>query len=183
MRSAPRILSLIALVLTSLFAAGGLLFALGYAFDDPGGWAAVLIAGGIVLPLAGLSLLAARKPKLAHRSLVVGVALFTAWCVLTLFVNLIEAPVTPIVALILSVPIAVLGQRRPARAGILLLAIGALPLLLLLVRMTEVWGPEQPGMGSLLTGSTGVVVIPIAAFAVLFLAAGALQRRPARSQP
>jgi hypothetical protein len=164
-----------ALVLTSLFVVGGLLFALGYTFEDPGGWAAVLIAAAIVLPLVGLTVLAARAAPTAVTVLTWAVVAFAAWAVVNRFVE-VDAPTIPVIALVLALPIAVVGQRNARRAGQLLLAVAAVPLLLLLVRLVTSGGD---GPGALLGGSTGVVVLPLVVLAALFLAAGA----PGRAAP
>lgn len=66
MSSASRVLGIIAPVLVCVFAGAVLAFALGYAFDDPGGGAAVLITVGEVVPVVGLSLLAAHRPTVAQ---------------------------------------------------------------------------------------------------------------------
>ncbi|MDV3220321.1 hypothetical protein, partial [Intrasporangium sp.] len=64
------------------------------------------------------------------------------------------------IALILALPIAVVGQRNARRAGQLLLAVAAVPLLLLLVRLVTSGG-DAPGPRDLIGGSTGVVVLPL----------------------
>lgn len=179
MKTIPTILRRVTLVLTLLFALGGLLFALGYAFDDPGGWAAVLLTAAIVVPLAGLVLLAVRMPEWAFTVLTVAVGLFAAWALVSLFVDLFEAPDIPVIALILIAPIAILGQRDALRAGGLMLAVAAVPFVLTLVRMVRESGVEGPGLGDLLGGSTGAVIVPIAVLAVLLLTAGVLERHEA----
>lgn len=171
-----------ALVVTSLVAAGGLLFALGYAFEDPGGWAAVALAAAVVVPLAALVLLALRLPQTAAAVLTVLVVLFAAWAVLGLVVSLVDAPTVPVIALVLALPIAVLGQRDALRAGGLMLALAVIPFALVLVRMVRETTAEGPGLGDLLGGSTGAVIVPIAVLAVLLLAAGALDRHEGNLQ-
>lgn len=109
--------------------------------------------------------------------LVAAVAVLAAWCPLTLVLDPVNAPVAPVVATILSVPIAVLGQRRPLRAAALLLVAAVLPIVLVLVRAAQ----ERSGVGSVLGGSSGAVGAPLAFVAILFLVAGALRPRPTRS--
>ena len=116
--SLATILRRFALALTSLFVVGGLLFALGHAFEDPGGWTAGIIAAAVVVPLVGLIVLAARSAPLA------------------------------------------------------LIAVVAVPLLLLVVRLFTERGAEGPALQDALGTSTGVVVVPLVALALLFLAAG-----------
>lgn len=173
------VLGRVGLVLTALFALGGLAFALGYAFDDPGGWAAVLLVAAVVLPVAALTVLALRDAPLAAKVLTVAVVLFVVWGVVSRFVD-IEMPTIPVVAMMLALPIAVVGQRDATRAGELLLIVAAVPLLLVIARLVRESGPEGPGLGALLGGSTGAVVVPLAGLAVLFLVAGAMGR-PARA--
>ena len=162
------------LVLTALFAVGGLLFALGYAFEDLAIGPALLLTAAIVVPLAGLVILAMRRPHVAPVVLATAVGLFAVYAVLGLFVDVIAAPVVPVIALVLALPIAVMGQRHALRAGVLLLALAAVPFLQVLVRMFSEASPDRPPLGALLTGSTGIVVVPLAAFGVLFLVAGGL---------
>lgn len=169
-----RILRLVALVLTALFVVGGVLFALGYAWDDPGGWTALLLTLLIVVPLIALTVLAARSPGLAGAVLAAAVGLFAVWMVLTLFVDVPDVPDLPVIALVLALPIAVLGRRHAARAGGLLLALAAVPFVSVLVRWVGERGPEGPGLADLLGGSTGAVVVPLAVLAVLFLVAAAV---------
>jgi hypothetical protein len=184
--SLATILKRVALVLTGLFALGGLLFALGYAFDDPGGWPAVLISAAVVVPLVGLTVLAARAAPLAIKVLTAAVVLFVVWGVLDRYID-IDMPTIPVIALVLALPIAVMGQRYATRAGGLLLVVAAVPLLSVVTRLVSESSPdgsEGPGLGDLLGGSSGVVILPLAVLAVLFFAAGALGRAaPAPTEP
>lgn len=177
MRLGATIVRRAALVLTALFAVVGLLFALGYAYEDPGGWAALAITAALAVPLVALVLLAIFTRRAAYWIVVAGVAVFAAWQVAVLAGLRVEAPVTPLVALVLSVPIAVLGQRRAGRAAALMLADAAVPLMAVLTRMARAQGPERPGLAALLGGSTGVVVIPLLVLAALFGLAALLGRR------
>jgi hypothetical protein len=178
--SLATILRRVALALTSLFVVGGLLFALGYAFEDPGGWTAGIISAAVVVPLVGLTVLAARAAPLALKVLAAGVVVFAVWGLVTLFVDF-DLPDIPAVALVLALPIAVVGQRYATRAGELMLGVAAVPLVLVVVRLITERGPEGPGLGALLGGSTGVVVVPLVVLAVLLLGAGAVGRTAATS--
>lgn len=175
----------IALVLTALFALGGSLFALGYAWEDLSVWAALLMTLAVVVPMAGLTWLAARNPELALRVLAALVGLFGIYAIVGIFVDFFEAPDLPVIALVLALPIAVLGLWRPLHAGLMLLALAAFPLIQVLSRMLGEPGPDGPGFGALLGGSTGVVVIPFAVLGLLFLAGrsgdhdGGAEPRPA----
>ena len=169
--SLATILRRFALALTSLFVVGGLLFALGHAFEDPGGWTAGIIAAAVVVPLVGLIVLAARSAPLALKVLTAAVVGFAVWGLVTLFVD-VDAPTVPVISLVLALPIAVLGQRYATRAGELLIAVVAVPLLLLVVRLFTERGAEGPALQDALGTSTGVVVVPLVVLALLFLAAG-----------
>ncbi|HEX6055132.1 MAG TPA: hypothetical protein VFY98_04920 [Intrasporangium sp.] len=169
--SLSSILRKVGLVLTSLFAVGGIAFALGYAFEDLDGWAPWLLTAAVAVPLVGLTALAVRSPRRALQVLVTALGLFAGWAVLTLFVD-VDAPTVPVISLVLALPIAVFGQRYATRAGELLIAVAAVPLLLLVVRLSTEWRAEGPGPHDALGTSTGVVVVPLLVLAVLFLAAG-----------
>lgn len=179
MRTVSVVLRRTALVLTAVFACGGLLFALGYAFEDPGGGTAVLLAAAIVVPLAALIVLAALRRGLALRVLAVAVGLYAVWGVIALFVDLADGPDLPVIALVLALPIAVVGLTYALRAGALLVVVAAVPFLSVASIFVRSSGHDGPGLGDLFGGSTGVVVIPLLVLAALFLLAGALDRGPA----
>lgn len=170
MTSFAPILRRIALVLTALFAVGGSLFALGYAWEDLPVWPALLMTLAVVVPMAGLSRLAARKPEPALKLLAALVGLFGVYAIVGVFVDFFEAPDLPVMALVLALPIAVLGLRKPLHAGLLLIALAVFPLVQVVARMLGEPGPEGPGLGALLGGSTGVVIIPLTVLGLLFLA-------------
>ena len=129
MKTVSTILRRTALVLTAIFTCGGLLFALGYAFEDLGGGTAVLLAAAVAVPLAALTVLASLRRPLALRVLALAVGLYAVWGVITLFVNLVDAPDLPMIALILALPIAVVGLTYALRAGVLLVVVAAVPFL------------------------------------------------------
>lgn len=180
MRNLARVLRIVGLVLTSLFAAFGILFAAGYAFEDPGGWQGVALFACMVVPLAVLTWLSRSHPAAGLRWVLVGAVLLLAWAVLELFVDLVDAPVLPMATLVLSVPAAVLGLRNARRGGELLLLIVAAPVVSVLARVLG--EREGPPLGAALGGSTGVVVLPLLLFAGIFLVAAAVEpRHPAGS--
>ena len=185
MRDVAKFIRRLALTVTALFAGFGILFASGYIFEDPGGWAAALIFAAMVVPLVGLTVAAVRKPEPTLQVVTAGVALVIVYGVIGLFVDLIEGPDLPLVALVLSVPIAVIGQRQAKRAGELLLVLAAVPFALLLIQrvVREDGAPLDAALG----GSSGVIVIPLAVFGALFLLAWAIERSapapPATSHP
>lgn len=175
MRNLARVLRIVGLVLTSLFAAFGILFAAGYAFEDTGGWQGVALFACMVVPLAVLTWLARSHPAAGLRWVLVGAVLLLVWAVLELFFDLVEAPVLPMAALVLSVPAAVLGLRDARRGAELLLLIVAAPVVSILARVLG--EREGPPLGAALGGSTGVVVLPLLLFAGIFLVAAAVEPR------
>lgn len=136
------------------------------------------------MPLAVLVALAVTRPEWSTTVLTGGVALYAVWAVVTVIFDPVEAPTMPIIALALALPIAVVGQRHPWHAGVLLIVTAAMPLMVILVRYFTEADQEGPGLGSLFGTSTGVVVIPLAIVGTLFLVAGtahprhALEERP-----
>ena len=184
MRTLAPALRKFAFSLTVLFAAGGILFASGYVIEDPGGWLAVLVIAALVVPLAGLAVMAHRSPDRALSWLLVGIGLLVAYMVAGFFVQLIEAPVVPVATLVLAVPAAVIGLGNARRAAELLLLLAAGPLLTVVVRVLGGGDGEGPPLGAALGGSTGVVVLPLLLFAGLFLVAAAAEgHRPADARP
>jgi hypothetical protein len=175
MRNLARVLRMVGLVLTSLFAGFGILFAAGYGFEDPGGWQGVALFACMVVPLAVLTWLARSHPAAGLRWVLVGAGLLVAWAVLEMVVDLVEAPVLPIAALVLSVPAAVLGLRDARRGAELLLLIAVAPVVSVLARVLG--EREGPPLGAALGGSTGVVVLPLLLFAAVFLVAAAVEPR------
>ena len=177
MRDTARALRVVGVVLTSLFAVFGILFAAGYAFEDPGGWKGVAIFASMVVPLVVLTWAARKHPDTALRWVLAGVALLLAYAVAGLFVELLDLPVVPLASLVLSVPAAVLGLRNARRGGELLLLVVAGPVLSVLVDVLGRSG-EGPPLGAALGGSTGVVVVPLLVFAGVFLLASVIDSGP-----
>ncbi len=176
MGTTSTVLRRVGLVLAALLSIGGVLFGLGYAFADLPLAQALLITAAIVVPLVGLTVLAWRRPEVAPRVLLVGVGLFAVWAVIGMFVDIIEGPDVSLIALVLALPLAVMGQQRPTWSGALLVALAAFPFLQLLVRMLGETAEDGPPLGALLGGSTGIVVVPLAVIGLIFLLAGGLGR-------
>ncbi|MGA4668762.1 hypothetical protein ACPCG0_03030 [Propionibacteriaceae bacterium Y1923] len=176
MRTAARVTRWTAFILTGLFVALATLFALGYAFEDLPLGSALLVTAANVLPLAALVVAVRVWPARAPMVLGIGIALVLVWGVVSNFVEA-DFPVLPMMTLILALPIAVMGLSRPSIAGMMLLALAAIPFLSLVVRLVRMRGPEGPGMRTLLSTSSGAVIVPLALFSVLFLVAGELGRR------
>lgn len=180
MRKLAHVLRIAGVVLTSLFAGLGILFAAGYAFEDPGGWQGVALFALAVVPLGVLTWAARKHPVVALRWVLAGVVLLFALPLVQRLVDL-DMPLLPQAALVLSVPAAVLGLRNARRGGELLLLIAASPAISMILRLVASRGPEGegPSLGDALGWSTGVVVLPLLFFAALFLLAAALDpQRP-----
>jgi hypothetical protein len=188
MTGVARALRWTAFTLMALFGLLGGLFVAGYAFEDPGGWDAVLMTAGWVLPTAALSIYAVVR-KAAAGPVFVAVTGFVALS--TVLDSLLEVvprddwgPVLAIGVFSLGVALAFLGLYRASLAGLLMVAL-ALVQLAAIVLLHAVHGglAEGPGLGAMLGGSSGVVVLPLLVVGVLFLIAGSLGhdslRRPA----
>ena len=174
MRTVAAFLRRTAGVLTVLFSSLGIAFAIGYIVEDPGGGVAVALIAAMVLPLSWLTVVAIRSPRRAVTLISIGVTLLAGYALISLAVHLVKGPVVPLAALVLAVPIAVMGLRQPRQAGRLLLLVAAVPLLSIVtdVLVRGANGPHGPGAA--LGGSTGVVVLPLLALAVMFLLAARL---------
>ena len=171
MRTLGAVLRRTACGLTVLFSFLGIVFAIGYIVEDPGGGTAVALIAAMVLPLAWLMVVAIRSPRRAVTLISIGVALLAGYALITLAVRLVEGPVVPLAALVLAAPTAVVGLRQPRQAGRLLLLVAVLPLLSIVTNVL-IRGADGPhGPGAALGGSTGVVVVPLLMLAVMFLLA------------
>ena len=109
-------------------------FIIGETFADPGGWKAAGLVAGWAVPLAGLAALSWFRPGRAIYVLavltaaVIGVSIWFAldphaW---RSFEDR-HGPARAVIAFVLAAAITVLGLRRTAAAGILLLAVGVIP--------------------------------------------------------
>ena len=173
-RTLAAVLRRAACALTVLFSVLGLTFASGYIVEDPGGGVAVALIAAMVLPSAWLTVVAVRSPRRVVTLISIGVALLAGYALISLAVHLLEGPVVPLAALVLAVPIAVMGLCQPRAAGRLLLLLAAVPLLSIVTNLL-IRGANGPhGPGAALGGSTGVVVVPLVMLAVMFLLAARL---------
>lgn len=164
------------------------LFAAGYAFEDPGGWAAVGIVAAFVVPTALLALAAWRWPEHAMRSVVPVVVLVAlSWVLLPLFPDEIRdwfdqvGPVFAMATTVAAVALAVLGLHRPGLAGALLLGIAVFVFVQLILAANAF--EEGPGPRGLLGTSGGVMLLPMAIAGALLLLAHQLERHDARLRP
>ncbi len=164
---------------------GGLFFA-GYAFQDPGGLAAVALTAAWALPTLGLSSLALLRPASAAPALTWITDVLAAATITDAALGVVPrdawGPVMAVAVLGLGVCLAVLGLHRAGRAGGLLVVLALAQLAATLLAGLWAAGPipggHGPGAAALLGGSSGVVVVPVLLAGVLFLVADALERRP-----
>jgi hypothetical protein len=171
-----------ALLLAGMYAGFFGLFAIGETFTDPGGWVAVGATTAWLVPLVVLSVLAWHRPGWSAPVLagllfaLVGVYV---WSVVTPDVwSTFEdttCPIRALIGLVLTVPTAVLGWRRPLVAGVMLIVLPALPTLLLLINAARGLGEEG--------WPIAVVTAPAGIIGVLHLTAGSLRPRPRGSAP
>ncbi len=182
MTRAARIVRYVAFGAMALFGLGGGLFAAGYAFEDPGGWAAVGMTAAWVVPVAGLSLFALLRPAAAGPVYVGLTAVLAAATIADSAFGLVPVdawgPVGAVAVLGLGVALAFLGLHRAVLAGLLMVVLGAAQLLATLLGHTPLARGEGPGLGTLLGTSSGVVVLPLLVVGALFLISGRLAHEP-----
>ncbi|HEX6247957.1 MAG TPA: hypothetical protein VFZ64_08820 [Nocardioidaceae bacterium] len=176
-----------AFTLMTLFGLLGGLFVAGYAFEDPGGWTAVLMTAAWVVPMVGLSVLALLRAERAALVLVGATAVVIAFSLADSAFGIIPrddwGPVTAVAVLALGVTLAFLGLHRAALAGVLMIvtALGQLAATALGYAVHGV-GEGGPGLGAMLGGSSGVVVLPILLVGILFMVAASLGHESLRSE-
>lgn len=153
----------------------GSLFVIGETFDDPGGWRAVTMVASWLLPLVALAWFALVRPAVAGPVLVVVTLLVAAFTLADAAVGIVPrdgwGPVAAIAVFAVALALAFLGLRRPSRAGVLLLTLGAAQLGAVLLERA---GSGAPGLS--LGGSSGVVVVPVLVGGLLFWLAGRASR-------
>jgi hypothetical protein len=149
-------------------------FIIGDTFADPGGWKAAGLVAAWAVPLAGLAALSWLRPRWAVYVLavlsaaVIGVGVWfalnpQAWRAL----EDRHGPIRTIVTFVLVAAIAVLGLKRTAVAGVLLLVVGVVPL-------------AVSSLGSLLGfASLSVVSAAPVIAGVLYLVSAHIAKRPA----
>lgn len=154
-------------VLMAVFTVFGGAFIGGYAMEEPGGSAGLTMLLGWAAPVLFLAALAWFWPAGAAPLLVALTAAFVALCVwfaadstMARSFQEVNGPVLAVGVVALAFPAAILGLKRTALAGWLLLALGALPLLI------TVLGSSGP-IASLAAAS----VVPLVTGAVYLLAA------------
>lgn len=169
-------------ILMGLFVVFLGLFIVGETIMDPGGWQAAGLITAWAAPLLVLAAIAWYRPGWAAVPLGVltaGVVALNVW-----FAVAPEAwrsfedthgPIRTIASFALAAPVALLGWKRPAAAGVLLLVIGVVPVALSAI------GLGATGLGFAST-SLGVVSSPVIITGLLYLLAAAVSRHAAPPQ-
>lgn len=180
-----KVLRYTAFTLMMVFGLFGGLFAAGYAFEDPGGWTAVLMTAGSVLPVIALAVYALVRKEAAGPVFVVVTAFVGLSTVLDSLVNVVPrddwGPVLAVSVFSLGVALAFLGLYRATLAGLLMVVLAVVQLgSIVLLHMVHGGLAEGPGLGAMLGGSSGVVVLPLLVVGIIFLTAGTAAHEPVR---
>ncbi|AZN29185.1 hypothetical protein EJO69_01890 [Flaviflexus salsibiostraticola] len=161
------------------------LFAAGYAYTDLRLRLAILLTVGWLTIAGGLGFLAWSRPDRAVPVLGVVTIITAGTTIIDSRVDLFGrddiGPVLTMVIVAILVPLAVLGLRRATAAGLLLLVLGLCQALSAGLLMGQRGG--GPPLGAALTGSSGVIVLPILGSGLLLLLAGWLERRATKHRP
>lgn len=172
-----RVLHIITVALVALFGLGAAAFIAGETFDDPGGWRAAVLVAAWALPLVALTTVALFWPDLGMKVLPAALAVVAAVVLIDAFTHFVNTdrwgPVDTIAIFAVAIPCGVLGARRTVAAGWLLLAGGAVQIVLSFARFA---GHEGPGFRAALGGSSGAMVLPYLVLGALFLAVAAAER-------
>jgi hypothetical protein len=171
------VLRYVAFVLMTTVSVLGGLFAAGYAFEHPGGWAAAGLVVVYGVPSALLAWYAATRPASAAGVLVLVTAVLSFLLVFNGTIGLVNrddaGPVDSLAVLALGFALGFLGLHRPRLAGGLLL-VAVLSQVAGAVVDLYVRGGDAAPLGAALGGSRGVVVPPLLLVGLLFcLADGA----------
>lgn len=166
----------------ALFGLFGTLFVAGYAFDDPGGTAAVVMTAAWVVPMVALSLYALLRPDSAAPVLTVVTALVLVSALADALLGIVPrddwGPVGAITVFSLGVVLAFLGLHRASLAGLLMVAAALTQLVGTALGFMVRGGDDGPGVGAMLGGSSGVVVLPLLLTGAAFWVAGHLADEP-----
>lgn len=133
-RADARLLKQAGFVVSAVFTFIGGAFIVGDAFADPGGWAALGLVAAWAVPLIALAAVSWFRPDLATRLLgvlmTVAVGLSVWFALDPQWWRTVENDIGPIRAVavfVLAAAVAVLGLRRTAVAGVMLLVLGVVP--------------------------------------------------------
>jgi hypothetical protein len=166
----------------TLFGVLGTLFVAGYAFEDPGGWAAVAMTVPWVVPMVAAYVLALRRPDTAAPVLSVATVVVLAFTLLDALVGIIPrddwGPVAAVSVFALGVALAALGLHRSTLAGTLLMTAAGVQLLATATGFAVHEPGDGPGLGAMLGGSSGVVVMPLLLAGAAFWLAGRTEHQP-----
>ena len=185
MTGTARVLKYIAFTLMVLVGLVGGLFVAGYAFEDLSTWAAIGSTAAWLVPTVVLCLLALTTYSAVPTVFVVLTGLVSAFTLLDSAVGLVDrdslGPVAAIGVFALAVSLAFLGLRQASLAGLLLVVLGVVQLAATSIGFVEEWqAGGGPGLGALLTTSSGVIVLPMLVVGALFLVAGGLAHQSMR---
>jgi hypothetical protein len=171
-----------AFTLMTVFAVFAIPFTVGEIIDDPGGWAAVVLVALILVPLTLLVIEALHRPARALRLLTWAVGLLGAYAVVEAVLPPPHiGPVVAVGAVVLGVPLSVLGLRHAREAGVLLVLDGLVPLVGVVATGLRYLG-ENGGLH--VGGSSAAAGMPLVIVGLLYIGAWAAGlRHPAPAPP
>jgi hypothetical protein len=184
MRLAAKILRYAAFGIMTLFGVFGGLFVAGYAFEDLDTWTAIASTAAWFVPTVVLSVLALWRPDVGAPVLVGVAAVAALLTVIDAVFTVVDidavGPVMAIAVFATAVALGFLGLHREALSGLLLIMLAVAQFVATVAGHSDALNDPGggPGLGDLLTTSSGVVVVPMAVVGVLFLVAGALDHEP-----
>jgi hypothetical protein len=185
MSGTAKVLRYTAFTLMTLFGLFGGLFAAGYAFADLSTWSAIGLTAAYAVPTIALSVAALRYPAQAAPWFVGLSGVVAVLTLLNAGFDLVETysvgPVVAIGVFALAVALGFLGLHRAALSGVLLLMLGLAQFGAVVLGFSgELAEGGGPGLGAMLTTSSGVIVVPMVVVAALFLVAGLLTHESLR---
>ena len=180
----PRALRFVAFGLMLFYAVLGTAFIVGSTMMDPGGDPAIVLSACWFVPMIVLAVYALRRPETATRVLTVVAALVAVFVVLDEVYAIVPSdeigPVAAISVFAVAVALGSLGLHRPARAGRLLLLVGAASLVSVFAKLLE---SEAGQPDAALGGSSAAAAIPALIIGGLFLLAASRKPRPDGEAP
>lgn len=185
MSGTAKVLRYAAFTLMALFGLLGGLFVAGYAFEDLSTWAAIGVTAAMAVPTIVLSVVAFRYPTQTAPWFVGLSGVVAVLTLLNASFDLVDAdsvgPVVAVAVFALAVSLGFLGLHRAALSGVLLVMLGLAQLGAVVLGFAgELAEGGGPGLGDMLTTSSGVIVVPMLVVGVLFLVAGALTHESLR---
>ena len=185
MSGTAKVLRYTAFTLMTLFGLFGGLFAAGYAFEDLETWSAIGLTAAFAVPTIALSVVALRVPDRAAPWFVGLSGLVAVLTLLEAGFDVVDTdsvgPVVAIGVFALAVALGFLGLHRSALSGVLLVMLGLAQLGAVVLGFSgELAEGGGPGLGDMLTTSSGVIVVPMVVVGVLFLVAGILTHESLR---